>query len=313
MFGTITIHQPEMKFKDFGIYRSFYCGLCRSLKHRYGISGQSTLSYDMTFLAVLLSGLYEPETAEGTTWCVSHPLEKHPTRSNLCTDYAADMNILLAYWQRLDGWKDDNKLTAKAGADLLKRAYNKVKAQYPEKAQAVEDYVRELTKCEKADSSNLDEAAGLTGRMLGEIFALYEDEWAPVLRRVGFYLGKFIYLSDAFEDFDKDKKKGAYNPWSSYAESRAALAGQAKDVLNMMMSECCLAFEYLPILMYEDILRNILYAGVWLRYEAAVKEDNKAAGKENEQAAAAPVTGKAPADEAADEGEAPGKEADDGI
>ena len=276
MFGTITIHQPEMKFKDFGIYRSFYCGLCRSLKRRYGLSGQSTLSYDMTFLSILLSGLYEPETAEGTVWCAAHPLEKHPTRANLCVDYAADMNILLAYWQRLDGWKDDKKIMAKAGADLLKRAYTKVKEQYPGKAQAVEDYVRELTACEESGSSNLDLASGLTGKMLGEIFVLNEDEWAPALRRVGFYLGKFIYLTDAFEDFDKDKKKGAYNPWSSYADSRAALAGKAKDVLNMMMSECSLAFEFLPILMYEDILRNILYAGVWLRYEAAVKEDSKA-------------------------------------
>ena len=279
MFGTVTIHQPEMKFKDFGIYRSFYCGLCRSLKHRYGLSGQSTLSYDMTFLALLLSGLYEPETVSGTTWCAAHPFEKHATRTNSCVDYAADMNILLAYWQRLDGWNDDKKVTAKLGADLLKRAYDKVKKQYPEKALAVEEYVRDLTKCEKDDSSNLDQASGLTGKMLGEIFSFRDDEWAPVLRRIGFYLGKFIYLSDAFEDFDKDKKKGAYNPWRSYAESRAELAEKAKDVLNMMMSECSLAFEYLPILMYEDILRNILYAGVWLRYEAAVKEDKEAGSK----------------------------------
>lgn len=273
MFGTVTIHQPEMKFKDYGIYRSFYCGLCRSLKHRYGLSGQSTLSYDMTFLALLLSGLYEPETAEDKTWCAAHPFERHPMRINCCIDYAADMNILLAYWQRLDGWNDDRRLSAKLGADLLRRSYAAVSEKYPEKAKAVEDYVRELTKCEQKDSRNLDEAAGLTGKMLGELFMYQNDEWAPVLQRVGFYLGKFIYLSDAFEDFDKDKKKGSYNPWKGCAESRAALAGEAKDVLNMMMSECCLAFEYLPILMYEDVLRNILYAGVWLRYEAAVKED----------------------------------------
>ena len=273
MFGTVVIHQPEMKFKDFEIYRSFYCGLCRSLKKRYGLSGQSSLSYDMTFLAILLSALYEPETAERTTWCAIHPLQKHPLRTNLYVDYAADMNILLAYWQRLDGWKDDKKVTAKAGADLLKHAYGKVKALYPVQAQAVEDYVRDLTKCEQENSDNLDEAAGLTGKMLGAVFAVKEDEWSSVLRRIGFYLGKFIYLSDAYEDLDKDLEKGAYNPWRSYGEGRAALADKAKDVLNMMISECCLAFEYLPIIMYEDILRNILYAGVWLRYESAVSKD----------------------------------------
>ena len=279
MFGTVTIHQPEMKFKDFDVYRSFYCGVCRSLKHRHGLSGQSTLSYDMTFLAVLLSALYEPETAVGTTWCVPHPLTKHPLRSNSYVDYAADMNILLAYWQRLDGWKDDKKLSAKFGADTLKQAYKKVSEAYPAQAAAVEEYVRELSRCEAENDTNPDTAAGLTGRMLGEIFTVKDDEWAPVLRRVGFYLGKFIYLTDAFTDLDKDKEKGAYNPWISYGKSRAELAETAKDALNLMMSECCLAFEYLPILMYEDILRNILYAGVWQRYEAAVKEDREAAEK----------------------------------
>lgn len=277
MFGTVIIHQPELKFKDYEIYRSFYCGLCRSLKHRYGLSGQTTLSYDMAFLAILLSALYEPETKESKTWCVPHPLERHPMLSNVYIDYAADMNILLAYWQRLDGWTDEKKVGAKLGADALKKAYTRVKTQYPDKAAAVETYVHDLTVCESENNTNLDHAAGLTGKMLGEIFACKEDEWASVLRRIGFYLGKFIYLTDAFEDFDKDKKKGAYNPFRSYGESRAALAEKAKDVLNMMMSECCLAFEYLPILMYEDILRNILYAGVWIRYEAAVKEDREKA------------------------------------
>ena len=299
MFGTVTIHQPELKFKDYEIYRSFYCGVCRSLKKHYGPAGQSTLSYDMTFLALLLSALYEPETAEGTAWCVPHPLVKHPLRSNVFVDYAADMNILLAYWQRLDGWNDDRKLRNKIGADALKKAYTKAKEAYPRQAEAVEEYVRELSRCEAENDTNLDTAAGLTGRMLGEIFVCKEDEWAPVLRRVGFYLGKFIYLTDAYEDFDKDKKKGAYNPWNGSGESRAELAEKVREVLNMMMSECCLAFEYLPILMYEDILRNILYAGVWLRCEAAAKEDReaaeKAAAKAEETAAdssSAPESGK---------------------
>lgn len=292
MFGTVTIHQPELKFKDFDVYRSFYCGVCRSLKQRHGLSGQSTLSYDMTFLAVLLSALYEPETSVGTTWCVPHPLTKHPLRSNAYVDYAADMNILLAYWQRLDGWKDDKKITAKFGADTLKHAYKKVSEVYPAQAAAVEEYVRELSRCEAENDDNPDTAAGLTGRMLGEVFAARDDEWAPVLRRVGFYLGKFIYLTDAYVDLDRDREKGAYNPWLSSGKSRAELAGTAKDALNMMMSECCLAFEYLPILTYGDILRNILYAGVWLRYEAAVREDREAAEKE----AAKEAAGEAPAE-----------------
>lgn len=62
MFGYVVLNKPEIKFKDFDLYRSFYCGLCRELKEKYGISGQISLTYDMTFVVILLSALYEPDT-----------------------------------------------------------------------------------------------------------------------------------------------------------------------------------------------------------------------------------------------------------
>ena len=62
MFGYIAINKAEMKFKDYDMYHSYYCGLCKCLKECYGIRGQMTLSFDMTFLIVLLTGLYEPQT-----------------------------------------------------------------------------------------------------------------------------------------------------------------------------------------------------------------------------------------------------------
>ena len=64
MFGYIVMNKPEIKFKDFDLYRSFYCGLCRELKSKYGISGQISLTYDMTFVVILLSALYEPHTQD---------------------------------------------------------------------------------------------------------------------------------------------------------------------------------------------------------------------------------------------------------
>ncbi len=54
MFGYIVMNKPEIKMKDFDMYRTFYCGLCRELREKYGISGQITLSYDMTFVILLL-------------------------------------------------------------------------------------------------------------------------------------------------------------------------------------------------------------------------------------------------------------------
>ena len=109
MFGYIVMNKPEIKMKDFDMYRTFYCGLCRELREKYGISGQITLSYDMTFVIMLLSGLYEPKTYKGTTRCILHPVRKQPVRKNVMTEYCADMNILLTYYKCLDDWNDDRK------------------------------------------------------------------------------------------------------------------------------------------------------------------------------------------------------------
>ena len=107
MFGYVVMNKPEMKFKDFEMYRSFYCGLCRELRERYGISGQITLTYDMTFVILLLSGLYEPPTKKGTTRCIIHPVQSQTVRKNVITEYAADMNVFLTYYKCVDDWKDD--------------------------------------------------------------------------------------------------------------------------------------------------------------------------------------------------------------
>ena len=112
MFGYVVLNKPEIKFKDFDLYRSFYCGLCRELKEKYGISGQISLTYDMTFVVILLSALYEPDTQKGTTRCIIHPVRKQTVRRNEVTEYAADMNVLLTYYKCRDDWEDEKKVTA---------------------------------------------------------------------------------------------------------------------------------------------------------------------------------------------------------
>ena len=97
MFGYISVNKQELKFREFNRYRSYYCGLCSELKQRYGKAAQFALSYDMTFLIMLLSALYEEESLEGNVRCLAHPFERHPVRINRFTEYAADMNLLLSY------------------------------------------------------------------------------------------------------------------------------------------------------------------------------------------------------------------------
>ena len=113
MYGYVIVNKPELKFKEYDRYRSYYCGLCDILREQYGIRGQVSLSYDMTFLVILLTGLYEPQTAYLEKRCIIHPVAKHPVRKNEVTSYVADMNVLMAYYKCVDDWKDEKKVTSK--------------------------------------------------------------------------------------------------------------------------------------------------------------------------------------------------------
>lgn len=272
MFGYISINRPELKVKEYDTYRTYYCGVCHSLKDRHGQLSRLTLSFDMTFLALLLDSLYESNTQCTPGRCLLHPFTRHPRRQNRYTDYAADMNILLSYYNLMDDWKDDHNYRSKAMAELLKKEVRKLRRQYPRQSRAVSRYVQELSVCENNNDKNIDHVAGLTGEMLAEIFVLEEDVWSPLLRRLGFFLGKFIYLMDAWEDLEKDQANASYNLWLQFPEDERSET--ALQILNLMMSECSLAFEQLPILENAGILRNVLYSGVWTKYSQLKENPN---------------------------------------
>ncbi len=267
MFGYIIINKAEMKFKEFDVYHSFYCGICRELKRKYGISGQLSLSYDMTFLAILLTGLYEPETEQSSCKCIAHPFENHETRRNIFTEYAADMNALFAYYKCRDDWVDERKLWKLIYGRLLEGKAGKQLHAYSEKLRKIALTMQNFSEAEQAENTDIDTLAGLFGKVMAEIVTPREDEWSENLRALGFFLGKFIYLCDAYEDVEKDIKKGTFNPLKRRYEC-PDFEEECKTILMMMMSECCREFEKLPILENVEILRNILYSGVWGRYEA---------------------------------------------
>lgn len=270
MFGYIIVNKPEMKFKEFDLYQSYYCGLCRALKDTYGRTAQMTLSYDMTFAVLLLTSLYEPETSLSLRKCLAHPLGKHPARMNEFSRYGADMNLLLSYYKCLDDWEDERKARGKAMAAALKRKFRKAAERYPGKERLFREKMAQIRQCEEEQRMNLDEASGYFGEIMAEVLACHQDEWEADLRRMGFYLGKFIYLMDAYEDVEKDRKTGNYNLFLQESETEE-FERKTEAVLSMMMAECSRAFERLPIVENTEILRNILYSGVWCRYEYVKK------------------------------------------
>ena len=133
MFGYIVINKDELKIKDYNLYRSFYCGLCQELKKDFGHVGQISLSYDMTFIILLLTALYEEELKHDSCKCIAHPFEKHPVSSNCFTSYAADMNLILTYYKCLDDWNDERKLSRKIYSDTLNKSMKRLRNKYPKK------------------------------------------------------------------------------------------------------------------------------------------------------------------------------------
>lgn len=280
MFGYININQKIMADEDKKAYQSYYCGLCRRLKSNCGAKGQMLLNYDMTFLIVLLTGLYELTNETSEITCALHPTKKRTVWMNEATDYAADMNLILAYHNLVDDWKDEKAYTKKAFVKMLDKDYTRIISKYPRQVKAVEEYMRRTAEVEKCHETNLDAVAGLTGEMLGEVFCWKEDEWAEELRTMGFYMGKFIYIMDAYEDYDSDLQKNGYNPLVYVMkESVENMDTLCRLLLTSMMSECAKSFERLPILLHADLLRNVLYSGVWSKFEYIQLKKRKAEEK----------------------------------
>lgn len=224
-----------------------------------------TLSYDMTFLIMVLSDLYDAKDTVAKTRCIAHPLGEHQTRINLYTEYAADMNLILSYYACLDDWNDEKKLHKLMLARLLRKRSQEAGINYGHKAAVIKDRLDKLHAAEKSDSSDIDLVAGYFGDIMAELFAIYEDEWEEPLRHMGFYLGKFVYIMDAYDDLEKDQKSGSFNPLKKMAD-RPDFDDCCQQILTMMISRCCEAFELLPCVENLPILRNILYSGVWTRY-----------------------------------------------
>ena len=278
MFGYIVANSEILSEEDKQRYKGVYCGLCRTLKERHGQFGRMTLNYDMTFLILVLNSLYEPEMSKGKERCIVHPCKQHCYLSNEITSYAADMNVALAYLNQLDNWHDDKNILSLIYARILRKKYEKIAKEYPRQCQAMEDCIGRLSELEKSGEQNPDAGARLFGELLGEIFAFREDRWTESLRAMASALGEFIYIMDAVIDLPRDVKKHRYNPLNALKKAGRSDA-YFKDILTMLIGNCTMDFEKLPMVEDVPIMRNILYSGVWTKYELEQEKRTRRKGE----------------------------------
>lgn len=269
MFGYVTANIDALSEDENKIYRGLYCGLCRSLKERHGNLSRIMLTYDMTFLILVLSSLYNLEDEYSDTRCIIHPLKKHCFIENDITSYAADMSIALVYNKLIDDWNDDKSLPAKLLANISKNDYKNLWQKYPRQCSAIEKCLTDLSDVEKKGITVPDIPANIFGALLAEIFVYKEDSFTPILRKAASALGQFIYIMDAWDDLESDIKKEHYNPLTSISSENV------KPILTMILSECAEAFFSLPLEKNINIMKNIIYSGVWMRYSVKESRNNK--------------------------------------
>lgn len=243
-------------------YHAVYCGVCRSIRARYGQRCRLTVSYDMTFLAMVLGSLYEPEERKSQKRCPVHPAQPQEVAQSEFTDYAADLSVALGYHKLMDDWLDAHSAKERAAAVAIALPYRKACRRRPAECAAIEQAMSDIHAIEQAGSADPDAAANRFGLLLGSLFAVKDDFWATDLRRFGARLGKFVYAMDAAVDLRQDQEEGNYNPFIATQRSFASL----REDLELLAAEMADAFERLPLERDVHVLRSVLYQGVWQRY-----------------------------------------------
>lgn len=283
MFGYVTPLKPELKIREFEVFRSYYCGICMSIKDDFGNIPRMTLNYDMTFLGLLLDSLHDEEVNVEIKGCMAHPFKKKPmVLNNKALSYAGAMNVALIYYKFLDDVEDEKSLKSKAGALVLSPYKNKFNRNVTKINDIIEENLKALAILEKEKKfSSIDEIADPFSIIVAKILELYPEELNDnseelriLLYELGYALGKWIYLIDALDDLKEDMEKGKFNPISflfndenkTYEELIEEIKPRMEFTILNCGYNCKEALDKLPVKRNKEILENIISLGMMDRY-----------------------------------------------
>lgn len=272
MFGYVRAHKPEMKIKDYEQYKAVYCSLCKELGRSFGIASRMTLSYDFTFLSLLRLSLSDECLSFEKKRCVSNPLKKcnyciNQRESFIFTSAAA---VIMVYYKLYDNLHDSGffkKIGAGLTLPLFYCAHKKAAKLYPELEKYVSEMMETQLKIESEKSISIDAAAEPTARALANIVSdgIIDAEQRIIVERIGYCVGRWVYLLDAADDFEKDLKTGDYNPFRSVydGENKASVYEKANEVLERTLWDLTRTYDLLECKRFQPILENILNDGMY--------------------------------------------------
>lgn len=293
MFGIAVARLDAVSDEEKARYQALYCGLCRALKRRYGQVSRSALSYDLAFLAMLYNSLWEPSEERGSERCVAHPAKRMPFAISEFTYYCADLSVALAYHKCLDDVADDRSVKGRVAAAALARAYAQCASRIPEHASVVAAAMRAIREMERDPATPPDATSVAFGEMLAFLFECvpgrFPDLWSGTLRELGYWLGRLICLMDAAVDYAADARSGAYNPFVRLNPTSPDPHGM-RVALGTLAGAAARAFEKLPCVQDVHLLRSVLYAGVWQKFNGEYEDEThpaNATGRPDKQQAPA--------------------------
>ena len=275
MFGYVKVFKPTLRMGEYEIYKGIYCTLCKRLGKRYGVLSRFTLSYDMTFLALLQMALAEECGEFCPSRCSFNPTKRCLKAQNTAAiDRAADIGTILTYYKLKDTPADEGigkKIAAWCALPFAAAARKKAKKRAPTIDAAVAAMMTAQAAVETANDGSIDRAAEPCALLLQTLAAdtAADDSQRRVLERFGYCLGRWVYLMDAVDDLAKDLEKGRYNPYIGARQLKKGDQEGVKDTrayalytLNACLAECKAAYDLLDIRRFDGILRNILEEGM---------------------------------------------------
>ena len=274
MLGYVKTVPSELRVREHTYYRALYCGLCKRMGKCTGQCSRMTLSYDFVFLAAVRMAITGEAPNMKAERCLLHPFRKRPT-AQAChaLDYAADASALLSYHKLTDDLSDEHglkKLRAALARPFLSGAYRKAKRRRPALDNTVAAHLREISRFETGERpfEGADAIAEQFGQLMVAVFSEgLTGSDARIAGTIGRSVGHWIYLIDAADDFDEDRKKDRFNPYRKLfgeemtEEDRETL----RVALTMHLLDADRAFgliDRFPAPELKEILANILYLGL---------------------------------------------------
>ena len=267
MFGYVKPDTPYLYMKDDTLYKALYCGVCKSIGKCAGQCARFSLTYDIAFLSAVVHNLTKTDVTIKREHCVIHPITKRPiAKPDDISITLGALNVILAYFKIQDDIQDNGR--GRMAKLFLSRGFKKSAKKHPELVEIVKRNYSELFELEKAKEQSIDKIAHPFATMLEEISTSLLGQYSTEFTKGYFYnFGKWIYLIDALDDYDKDIKKGNYNPFfyaygsESYAKLKEEKGEEISFIMSATLSGIESNFQNLRFGFNADLIRNISTRG----------------------------------------------------